>query len=452
MKLESRDVKKSEVAGHAIAGIGQNLVFGMWSTYTLVFFTDILGISGGVAGVIMLLTRVWDGINDPLMGTIADRTRSRWGRYRPWLLYTSLPIIVFLVLNFTAPNFSPTGKIVYAAVVYVAMSMIFTGIDVPYWTLPAAMTQNIDKRTTIYTASRLSTTVAVIAVNLIAVPLITRLGGENLGRGYQLTALMIGGAAAIFYLIGFSLVREHVEAPPQEVFKFKEAIKVISQNKPLLLSLVSMIALNGFTLLRNNMMLYYVQYNLGSLSLMPLFTLMGLPGIMLGMIGSPFLSKRYGIRNVYIAACIASAVINVAFYFTGYQTLSLVYFFYIISSVPVGLTAVMISPLVVNTIEYAEWKTGQRREGLISSTQTFASKISIAIGSGLSGLILTIVNYAPGVQQQVSTLNTFHLAMTLLTAVGAIIAIMPMLFYELTPTKYLEIVAELKQRKKQNKV
>jgi GPH family glycoside/pentoside/hexuronide:cation symporter/probable glucitol transport protein GutA len=173
----SGTVTGREIAGHAIAGIGQNLFFGLWSGYMLVFFTDVFGISGGAAGLIMMFTRVWDAINDPMMGVIADRTRTRWGRYRPWLLFMALPMIFFLALNFSAPSLSPTGKIVYAAFAYVFMSMAFTAVDVPYWTLPAAMTQDVGKRTLIYSASRISTTLSSLVVMIVAIPLITALGG-----------------------------------------------------------------------------------------------------------------------------------------------------------------------------------------------------------------------------------------------------------------------------------
>lgn len=137
------EVKGREMFGHAIAGFGQNLIFGLWSSYMLVFYTDIFGISAGAAGIIMLLTRVWDGFNDPMMGSIADHTRTKWGRYRPWLLFMSPIIVIFLVLNFSSPDLSPVAKIVYASITYVMMSMAFTAVDVPYWTMPAAMSADV---------------------------------------------------------------------------------------------------------------------------------------------------------------------------------------------------------------------------------------------------------------------------------------------------------------------
>ena len=127
----SGNASKKEVFGHAVAGFGQNLIYGFWSGYTMVFFTDVFGIAASAAGLIVLASRIWDAINDPMMGAIADRTRTRWGRYRPWLLFMSLPIVIFLTLNFSTPNLSGSAKVAYAAVTYILMSMAFTGVDVP---------------------------------------------------------------------------------------------------------------------------------------------------------------------------------------------------------------------------------------------------------------------------------------------------------------------------------
>jgi GPH family glycoside/pentoside/hexuronide:cation symporter/probable glucitol transport protein GutA len=452
MKTESKsefggDLKGREIAGHAVAGVGQNLIFGLWSSYMLVFFTDVFGIAGGVAGLIMMFTRIWDAINDPMMGVIADRTRTRWGRYRPWLLFTALPIILFLVLNFSAPSLSQAGKIAYAAITYVCMSMAYTAVDVPYWTLPAAMTQDVGKRTMIYSISRTTTTLSSLIVGIIAIPLITTLGGGDMARGYFIAALVIGCLGAAGYLCGFKLIREHVVPPPPEKFNFSEAVKVISQNKPLLLILISMIIAFGLSFLRSNLLVYWVQYNIGSLEMVALFNLISLPAMILGIVFTPLLTKKTGQKNLFIFACLWGAVSNFIFFFVGYGnvTAALVMFFF--TSVPTGLVLVLVSSMIANTIEYAEWKTGQRREGLISSTQTFLAKLCMAIGGGLSGLLLTMVNYQPNTVQPANTLTAFHIAMTVITGLGFLFGIIPMLFNDFDDKKYAEITVELQRRR-----
>ncbi|MDR1446335.1 MAG: MFS transporter [Treponema sp.] len=444
-------VQGREIAGHAVAGVGQNLIFGLWSSYMLVFFTDVFGIAGGVAGLIMMFTRIWDAINDPMMGVIADRTRTRWGRYRPWLLFMALPVVFFLALNFSTPSLSSAGKIAWAAITYVCMSMAFTAVDIPYWTLPAAMTQDVGKRTMIYSISRTTTTLSSLIVGIVAIPLVMALGGGDMARGYFAAALLIGCLGAVLYLCGFKLVREHVISPPPEKFNFSEVSKAISQNKPLLLILISMIVANGFAFLRMNLMVYWVQYNIGSLDMVAVFNLVSLPAMLLGMVFTPLLSKKLGQKGMFIFACLWGAVSNFVFFFVGYGNTIAAMVLYFFTSVPTGFVMVLVSSMIANTIEYAEWKTGQRREGLISSTQTFLAKVSIAIGGGLSGLLLTIVNYQPNTAQPPDTLTAFHIAMTALTGLGFLLGIIPMLFNDFNDKKYAEITAELRQRREQAK-
>lgn len=445
--VEAGEVKGREIAGHAIAGIGQNLVFGFWGSYMLVFFTDVFAIGGVAAGMIMMLTRVWDAVNDPMMGALADRTRTRWGRFRPWLLFMALPIAIMLVLNFSAPNLGPTGKIVYAAIVYVLMSMTFTAIDVPYWTMPAAMSNSVAKRTVIYSASRTSTTVTTAVVAIVAVPLITALGGGSMARGYQSTAIVFGVAAVVLYLTGFSLIREHVVPAAHKKVGFKESTKVIFHNKPLLMIMLSVFIAFSCYFIRNSMMIYFMQYNLGSLELMSLVGLVSIPGVIVGAVLTPALAKRFGQKSLYIFSCLFAAAVNLILFFTGYTNTVLVFVLYAITCFPLGVLNVLLSSLIANTVEYAEWKTGQRREGLINSSQTFVFKLCIAAAGGLSGFLLSALHYTPGVAQPQATLTVFHMSISLVFAVGLVLAVVPMLFYELTEKRHAELVSEIESRK-----
>jgi GPH family glycoside/pentoside/hexuronide:cation symporter/probable glucitol transport protein GutA len=362
-------------------------------------------------------------------------------------MFMSLPIIIFLAANFSTPNLSGAGKVVWAAVTYVLMSMAFTAVDVPYWTLPAAMTSSISKRTTIYSVSRMSTTLASVALGVVVIPLVNSFGGGDMAKGYFTTAIVIGIAGAILYICGFSLIREHVAATTEK-FSFKLAVKVISTNKPLLMAILAMIVSYSTSFLRQGMTIYFVQYNLGSLDLVPLFSLLSLPGMFIGMILAPIMVKRMGGKNVFILSSLFGGLMNLIFFFTGYGSTPLVMVLFVITSIPTGLTMVLVSSLIANTIEYAEWKTGSRNEGLISSSQTFSAKIIIAISGGLSGLVLSTINYAPTPVQPTQALSAFHMCMSLFPAICSFIGVIPMMFYDLTDKRHAEIVAELAERKK----
>lgn len=442
------EVKGREMFGHAIAGFGQNLIFGLWSNYMLVFYTDIFGIAAGTASIIMLLTRVWDGINDPMMGSIADRTRTKWGRYRPWLLFMAPVIVIFLVLNFSSPDLSPTLKVVYAGITYVMMSMAFTAVDVPYWTMPAAMSSDVKKRSRIISFSRMSTTLASTILGIIAIPLIHALGQGDKQKGYMMTALAVGLIGAGFYLIGFVCIREHVQPVLNQKITFKSSVKAIIQNKPLLLLLCCGLLGNIGTMLKQGMVIYYVKDCVGSENLIPTFSLLFLPGMIFGLIIAPVFAKRFDSKSVFIGARVFGIIVDVIFFFAGFENIPLVMFLYALTSIPLGISSVVSATMLTNTIEYAEWKFGNRQEGLISSTQTLTAKIGMALSAGVIGAVLEIADYVPN-HVTSETQMMMHGAFTLFCAFIGVLAIIPMLFNKFTDKEHQRIMNELAERKSQ---
>lgn len=166
-----------EVLGHALGGVGQNTVYALWSGFITAFYTDVFGMNPAVMAGIFLFARIWDAVNDPMMGIMADRSKSRFGRYRCWLLRMPAVVAVCLVLNFTVPNFGTMGNIVYAAITYILMGMAFTSVDIPYWSLPAAMTNDPTERTKIFTTATLGTNLATTVGNMLIPILLVAFGG-----------------------------------------------------------------------------------------------------------------------------------------------------------------------------------------------------------------------------------------------------------------------------------
>ncbi len=445
------EVKKREMFGHAIAGFGQNLIFGLWSSYMMVFYTDIFGITAGAASIIMLLTRIWDGVNDPMMGSIADHTRTKWGRYRPWLLFMSPVIVIFLVLNFSSPDLSPTLKVVYAGITYVLMSMAFTAIDVPYWTMPAAMSSDVQKRAKIISYSRMSTTLATTVLGVIAIPLINALGHGNKQKGYMMTALVVGIIGAGFYLIGFANIREHVQPVSNQKITLKSSVKAITQNRPLLLLLCCGLLANIGTMLKQGMVIYYVKDCVGSENLIPIFSILFLPGMFLGLVIAPMFTKKFDSNIVFIGSRVFGILVDIVFFFAGFENVPLVMFLYALTSIPLGMSAVVSATMLTNTIEYAEWKFGNRQEGLISSTQTLTAKIGMALSAGVIGIVLEIADYVPN-HVTTETQAMIHGAFTLFCAVIGGLSIIPMLFNKFTDKEHEKIVKELEERRRQAEV
>lgn len=382
------EVTGREMFGHAIAGFGQNLIFGLWSSYMLVFYTDIFGISAGAASIIMLLTRVWDGVNDPMMGTIADHTRTKWGRYRPWLLFMAPVIVVFLVLNFSIPDLSPALKVAYAGVTYVMMSMAFTAVDVPYWTMPAAMSSDVPKRSRIISLSRMTTTLASTVLGVMAIPLISVLGQGDKAKGYMLTALTVGILGAVFYIIGFANIREHVQPVPNQKITLRSSVKAIVQNKPLLLLLSCGLIGNIGTMLKQGMVIYYVKDCIGSESLIPIFSLLFLPGMVVGLMIALAFAKRFDSKSVFIGAKVFGITVDVIFFFVGF------------GNVPLAM------------------------------------------------VLYALTSYVPN-QVTSETQNMIHGAFTLFAAVLGVVSVVPMLFNRFTDKEHKKIVMELEERRRQ---
>lgn len=440
------EVTKKEILGHAIGGVGQNFIFALWSGYMMMFYTDVFGLSAAFVGVLFFGARVWDAVNDPIMGIMADKTRTKWGRFRPWLLFMPIPIGVCLVLNFTAPNLSGTSAIIYATITYILMSMSFTAVDIPYWSMPSAMTTDPIKRTKLFSYARLSTSLASVVAGMIIIPLVNVIGKGDMKKGFFGTAVVIAIIGAVFYLISFKMTREHIAASTEK-FNYKKAIQALSQNKPLMIILVSSVAINLGMILKNSLQLYYVQYNLGTLNLIPVFSFLSLPGIVIGSLIAPKISSKYGKKNTLIGSNIVLLLAGIIFMFTPYTQVWMIILMTAIQVTVIGLAMVIVSSMIADTIEYAEWKTGQRNEGIISSTQTFTTKLAIAISGLLAGSILTASGYVPNVEQAQSTLTVFHIVSSIVPGLIGILACIPLKWYDLTEEKHLKIMEEISSRK-----
>lgn len=412
----------------------------------MMFYTDVFGLSAAFVGMLFFGARAWDAINDPMMGVIADKTRTKWGRFRPWLLIMPIPVGICLILNFTVPNVTGTAAMIYAAVTYILMSMAFTAIDIPYWSMPSAMTTDPVKRTKIFSYSNLGTSMASTVAGMLIVPLLNAFGGANTKSGFFGTAIVMAVIGITLYLTGFKLTREHVEASTEK-FNYKKAAKALGTNKPLLIVLIASIALNLGMIIKMSLQLFYVQYNLGTLNLVPIFSMLALPGTILGSLFAPKIASKFGKKKALIGASITLLVVGIIFMLTPYSQVWLIMILSAAQVTLITLSMVIVSSMIADTIEYAEWKTGQRNEGVISSTRTFTTKLAMAFSGLIAGGILTFAGYVPNVEQSQMTLTVFHLVSSIVPGVIALVACIPMKWYDLTEERHAQIMKEIAERK-----
>ncbi|WP_314592075.1 MFS transporter [Paenibacillus terrigena] len=446
VEKQNRKVTKTQQLGHAIAGVGQNFVFNFWNGFIMIFFTDVFKLSPVFVGTLLFATRFADAFVDPIVGFVADRTRTRWGRFRPWLLFLPVPMAIGLIMNFSVPHLTGVSAMVYATVTYLIMSVLFSCIEIPYWSLPAAMTEDPNVRTSIIATSRLASTVAGLAVGIGVAPMLTAFGHGDPTQGYQIVAIIIAILAGVLYLTGFALIKEHV-LPATEKIEFKKAAKAVFSNKPLLLLAIFNLLNSTAIFTKFNIQNYYAQYNLGSLNYVALLSIVLLPGTIIGSLLATPLCKRFEKKTILIVSNLYTAILGLILFFAGYNSVTFVLIILGLQGLQLGVMSVVASSMVADTIEYAEWKTGQRNEGVITSSNSFVTKFSTAISAGLIGVILSITNYVPNVQQHAGTLMGIHATMSIVPAITALISILPLLIYDLNNKKYAEIVAILKDKR-----
>lgn len=397
MKNVTADVTKSEIFHFGMLGVAQCVVFQLWNAQMMYFYTDIFMLAPMFISGMFLVARVWDGVNDPMIGLVIERTKTRYGRFKNALLFAPLPLAIALVLNFTVPSFGKTGNMIYAVVTYIIFGMIYTTLDVSYFSLPTVMTSDSDKRASMFGIGRLCTGMTTSVVGILIIPCVTMLGKGDMKKGYFYTAILFGVVSCILYLLNVGHVHERtIQDKPK--FNFMTTLKVIGQNKPLLMVMVFGFILQFVSVAKSSLNMYYATYNLGNVQLVAIVGLTGVPGMLLGSVVAPALIKKFEAKYVAVGLNVLFFIDSLGLFFFKNNVPALVinnliFLFY------VGAGMVLVSTMTAETIEYAELKIGQRNEGFITSTQTFISKFTVALAnSGVLALIASL-GYVPNQAQ-----------------------------------------------------
>lgn len=446
---EQNMCSKKEVLAPILGVLGHDSAYTLWHQWISPFLTDIMQLPAAFLTVMLAACRIFDGINDIAMGFLADKTKSKYGRYRPWILRAGPLFCICMALSFLLPGDNMLVRMIYATVMYVAVDVVFTAVDIPFWSLPAAMTSNTGERGRII---GIVTTVSTLISTVIAIAMPTVL--DAFGAFKWTSYFYLAGAVAIFgiimYLICFAMSREHVIPDPQEKFSLKLGFKNIFENKPLLMLQAANLAVRLAMLVRSGFNYYYFSYNFGSLSYYSLVAMAGMATSLVGSLLFTALAKRVDKKILMSAGIILYAASSVLLYLVGYSNFTYCLIVSIISGIATGALMVCINAMLADTIEYGEWKTGQSNAGLINSTRCFISKLTTAASGIVTMVTLALTSYTPGVEQTVATLDSFHLLYTLGAAGIMILGLIPMFFYELTTKRHEEIKAELAARKAQN--
>lgn len=444
---EATMCSKKEQFGHALGVLGHDAANTMWG-YMLPFLTDILMLPAAFIGILTTIARVFDAFTDISMGVIADRTRSKWGRFRPWVLWAGPAFCICMMLCFLNLPVGVAGMCVFAGIMYVVTgSIAFTAVDIPFWSLPAAMTSNTEERSKIIGTTTTASSFITGLIGIV-VPLGLVRFGEFEWTSYFKLALIIGIFGIVMYLCCFKMVREHVVPEDVEKFSLVLALKNIFTNQPLLCVQLSNVFFLFALILRSYLNYYYCMYNLGNLAAMAVLNTISTIGMVVGALVFTVINKYIGKKNCLFVSAGGYIAANVALFFAGWSNTTILFICAAISTVAIGFGFVCVNAMIADTIEYGEWKTGQRNEAMITSTRCFVTKCVAAVAGvvvvtaiGLTGMVPQAAEQAPVV------LNSFHFMYTILGAVVMILAIVPMFFYKLTEKRHAEIMEELAARK-----
>ncbi len=429
----NQEMKPHEGLVIPLAVMFQGILCNMVITYTMFFYTDVIGFAPAAVGMLILVARIWDGVNDPIFGFIADRTRTRWGKFRPYIIFGPVFVSLFAILVFNVPDLGNSEKFIYVSAVYVLFSMAYTVVDVPLWASPNVLTTDNLKITTIITRVQLFATIGAIVASVMTMVLVGLLGGGSMQVGFRNTAIVFGIFALISTVLAGLTVRERVEpSSKKEKINLPDALKVVFQNKYTLIAMVSsMLVLVTFTM-KVIVVPYYAAYNLGNIDLVPLIMLVAsIPG-MIGFIIAPRLVRAYGKKYSTIASLVVAIILSLIAYFVGYKHFEIILILQGLISFFMFIAMVITTTMFADIVTFADRKFGIRTEGIIFSFRTLTGKVAAALAAFISGIILTLIGYIPDAIQTETALNGIHAIVTLHAAVIMALCIIPILFYDLT--------------------
>jgi GPH family glycoside/pentoside/hexuronide:cation symporter len=445
--MNNEKITIKEKLGYSLGDVASNLFFQTFLFYLMFFYTDVFGISAGVAGTMVFITRIWDTVNDPLMGMIGDRTRSKWGKFRPYLLWMAVPFGVFGSLMFMTPDLSMTGKIIYAYVTYSLMMMGYTAINIPYSALLGVITSDSIERTSFSAYRFVGAFAGGLCVQATLIYLVEFFGKGNQQKGYHLTMTLYALLAVGLWLITFFNTKERVQPMKTQKTSLINDLKDLFNNRPWVVLFFLGIFTLTFACIRNGATMYYFKYYVGDEKLSTFFITAGTVASLLGTMLTKPMSKWFGKRTLYLLLMITNSVMVLLFYFVQAGQFVLMFTLHLIGSFCNGPTSALVWAMYADTADYSEWKTGRRATGLVFSAASFAQKMGWTVGGGLAGWLLAYFGFQANMVQTPETLQGIRLLMSFIPAAAGVMAVVCILFYNLKEPFVKKITQELEERR-----
>jgi GPH family glycoside/pentoside/hexuronide:cation symporter len=452
MTVITKKLSIKEKLGYGLGDTASNIVFQMVANFMLIFYTDVYGLSAAAAGTLLLAVRLFDGFTDPIMGGVADRTRSRWGSYRPYLLFLAIPYGVVAVLAFITPDFDSTGKLIYAYITYGLLMTCYTAINIPYGALGAVMVSDPKERTSLQ-SYRFAMAMAALVVIVWAIPkLVEFFGNGNDQRGYPLAMVFMGTLAAICFLLCFKYTKEKTVPKVSEESNFSEKTSKVGFSKSIFTDfktlfkndqwvIVAVISLITLILIgiRASVAPHYIKYYVGDESLLSSFLTLSAIGAVLGAVSTNFLSRFVEKKTLFQIALVVVVITHSLFYFMGRDQIVAIFIVYFIANFAHMIITPIMFSMVADTVDYGTKKFGKKLTAITFSGHLLAIKFGFAIGGALAGWILAFTSYQPNTTQSEESLSGILFAFAGVPIICTLLCIIVIWRYKLTEKEVIKI-------------
>ena len=446
-KQVSAALSFKEKLGYGLGDTASHFVWDMVGFWLLFFYTDVYRIPAAAAGTIMLVARFWDMAIDPVIGIVSDRTQTRWGKFRPYILFGAIPYAVLSILTFTTPNFGETGKIIYAGATYVLLMTAYAAVNLPYSSLAAVMSSDTYERAGLNTYRFICAFVGQFVVTGLALTLAKYFGGGDKAMGFQHTVILFGVLSLVFFFITFMTTRERVQPSTTLPSSLKEDLKNLFKNRPwIILACVGIISFIMFAI-QNAAIAYYFKYYIGQEESVQLFNVVGTIALIVALPLSKPLAKKFGNRNVFIASSILSGVFFAAIYLPGKNDIAAIYVLNVLAKMAYAPAVPLLWTMIADSADYSEWKSGRRATGLYFSAATFAQKAGWGIGAAIAGWLLTVFHYVPDAVQTASALLGIKLLVSVIPGLLYMSCALFMIFYTIDAQTTDRMKADLDARR-----
>ena len=462
-----------EKIGYSLGDLSANLIFQTLMTFLAFFYTDVYKVPPATASAIIFTGGMIGAFFNPIMGAVADRTNTRWGKFRPWILWTALPFGIMAILAFSTPNFGEKMKIAYALITYIILVLVYSANNLPYAALSGVLTGNIAERNSISSYRFVAVMIAQFTVQVLLLPLVLLLGDGDKTKGFEVTMALFAGVGVLFFIITFLTTRERVIPTPEQKSSLKEDLGDLVRNRPWIAMLILTIFMFITLSLKGGSYVYYFENYVSEAHLSAFmeklpsffqlsedmatagFSLFNAGGIILMIVGILFskkLADRFGKRDVFGISLFLSTLCLLAFVFYPPESVTLVFITQILHGFFYGLTIPLLWAMIADVADYSEWKNNRRATAIIFSAMIFGLKAGLSIGGSLVAGILGAYGYEESLAiQSPEVIQGIKLLISVFPTITFLIGVACLFFYAIDKKMEVKIETELSERRKTNK-